>query len=79
MSHKFIEVTTEYPTTGVDYKLLLQIDQIVQIRPETRVETEPKHDAVAVVSLSTGETLVLKNTFVSVASELSEVNMVLHP
>ncbi|MFC6671906.1 hypothetical protein [Marinobacterium aestuariivivens] len=79
MSQRFIEVTTDHPTNEEPYKLLLQIGQIVQIRPELIMTSEPKHDPIAIVTLTTGETLALKNSYASVAAELDEVNMVVRP
>ena len=79
MSQRFIEVTTDHPTNESTYKLLLQIERIVQIRPETIMSSESKHDPVAIVTLSTGETLPLKNSYASIAAELDEVNMLVRP
>ncbi|TLF51721.1 hypothetical protein FEI13_07170 [Halomonas urmiana] len=79
MSHKFIEVITNYPTTEKDYPLLLHIDQIVQIRPEIEAENEPLHEPVAVVTLTSGETLILKNTYQRLIQGLDEVHMVFRP
>ncbi len=75
MSQKFIEVTTDHPSTGETYKLLLQLEQVVQIRPEMKVESEPQHDPVAVVVMTSGETLVLKNSYMNLLHQLDEVNM----
>lgn len=79
MSQRFIEVTADHPTTEDTYKLLLQIEQIVQIRPEVIMKTESNHDPIAIVTLTSGETLVLKNSYASVAAKLDEVNMVVRP
>jgi len=79
MSQRFIEVTTDHPTNESTYKLLLQIEQIVQIRPEMMMSSEPKHDPIAIVTLTTGETLALKNSYASICAELDEVNMVVRP
>ena len=40
MSQRFIEVTTDHPTNEEPYKLLLQIEQIVQIYDNYGYETE---------------------------------------
>lgn len=77
MSHKFIEVTTDHPTTGEIYKLLLQIDQVVQVQPEVKIQTEPQHEPLAVVVLTSGETIILKNTYNSLVKQFNEVNMVM--
>jgi len=79
MSQKFIEVTTDHPTTEDVYKMLLQIEQIVQVRPEIIMNTESIHDPAAIVTLATGEILALKNSYASVVAELDEVNMVVRP
>ena len=76
MSNKFIEVITDHPTTESVYTLLLQVNQIVQIRPEFIVESEPQHEPVAVVVMTSGETLILKNTYNSLMKQLDEINMV---
>ena len=76
MSKKFIEVTTDHPTTEDVYTLLLQVNQIVQIQPEVIVESELQHEPVAVVVLTSGETLILKNTYNSLMKQLDEMNMV---
>lgn len=79
MSHKFIEVVSDYPTTEKDYSLLLNIDQIVQVRAEIETENEPAHDPVAIVTLTTGETLVLRNSYRSLVEQLNKVHMILRP
>jgi hypothetical protein len=79
MSHRFIEVITTYPTTEETYTLLLQIEQIVHIRPEAEAENEPRHEPGAVVTLTNGEMLILKTPFRKLAQELDEVSMVLRP
>lgn len=79
MSQRFIEVTTDHPTNESTFKLLLQIEQIVQIRPEMMMSSESKHDPIAIVTLTTGETIALKNSYSSIAAELDEVNMVVRP
>ncbi len=79
MSQRFIEVITDHPTNESTYKLLLQIEQIVQIRPEMLMSSESKHDPIAIVTLSTGETLALKNSYASIAARLDEGNMVVRP
>ncbi|MCG6658172.1 hypothetical protein HOP52_10440 [Halomonas campisalis] len=79
MSHRFIEVVTDYPTTEQVYTLLLQIEQIVHIRPEAEAENEPRHEPGAVVTLANGEVLILKTPYAKLAQELDEVNMVLRP
>jgi len=79
MGHRFIEVTTDHPTNESTYKLLLQIEQIVQIRPELIMSSESKHEPIAIVTLTTGETLTLKNSYARVAARLDEVNMVVRP
>ena len=76
MSQKFIEVTTDHPSTEDVYKLLLQVGQIVQIRPEFNVEGSLQHEPVAVVVLTSGETMILKNTYKNLMNQLDEVNMV---
>ncbi|MCH4562455.1 hypothetical protein MKP05_04805 [Halomonas sp. EGI 63088] len=79
MSHRFIEVITDYPTTEEEYVLLLHLDQIAQIRPEIEAENEPRHEPVAVVTLTSGETVILKNSFKSVVKRLTEAKMVMRP
>ncbi|NVK40354.1 MAG: hypothetical protein HWE39_03855 [Oceanospirillaceae bacterium] len=79
MSQRFIEVTTDHPTNESTYKLLLQIEQIVQIRPEMMMSSESKHDPIAIATLTTGETIALRNSYASIAAELDEVNMVVRP
>ncbi|GGX86011.1 hypothetical protein GCM10007160_11530 [Litchfieldella qijiaojingensis] len=79
MSHRFIEVITDYPTTEEEYVLLLHLDQIAQIRPEIEAENEPRHEPVAVITLTSGETVILKNRFKSVVKRLTEAKMVMRP
>lgn len=79
MSQRFIEVITHYPTTEEEYVLLLHIDQIAQIRPEKEAENEPRHEPVAVVTMTNGELLILKNSFQSVVKRLDDVKLVLRP
>ncbi|NVK40344.1 MAG: hypothetical protein HWE39_03805 [Oceanospirillaceae bacterium] len=79
MSQKFLEVTTDHPTTESTFKMLIQVEQIVQIRPELIMQTESKHNPVAIITLTTGETLALKNSYASIAAKLDEVNMVVKP
>ncbi|PXY00013.1 hypothetical protein [Halomonas sp. LBP4] len=79
MSNRFIEVITDYPTTEEEYVLLLHLDQIAQIRPEIEAENEPRHEPVAVVTLTSGEMVILKNSFKSVVKRLSEAKMVMRP
>ncbi len=79
MSHRFIEVTTTYPTTEEEYILLLQIEQIVHFRPEAEAENEPRHEPGAVVTLTNGEELILKTPFKKLVRELEEVKMILRP
>lgn len=63
MSHRFIGVITDFPTTEEQYVLLVHLDQIAQIRPEIEAENEPRHETVAVIILTNGEMLILKNSF----------------
>ncbi|PRY72551.1 hypothetical protein [Halomonas ventosae] len=79
MSHRFIEVITDFPTTEQRYVMLLHLDQIVQIRPEVEAENEPRHEPTAVITLINGETLILKNSFKSVVKRLTEAKMVMRP
>lgn len=79
MSHRFIEVITDFPTTEERYILLLHLDQIAQIRPEIEAENEPRHEPVAVITLTNGEMLILKNSFKSVVKRLTEAKMVMRP
>ncbi|MDN3557759.1 hypothetical protein [Halomonas maura] len=79
MSHRFIEVVSDYPSTEEEFVLLLHLDQIAQIRPEIEAENEPRHEPVAVVTLANGEMLVLKNSFKSVVKRLTEAKMVMRP
>ncbi|MCE0734325.1 hypothetical protein LWH48_16290 [Halomonas sp. G15] len=79
MSHRFIEVITDFPTTEEQYVLLVHLDQIAQIRPEIEAENEPRHEPVAVIILTNGEMLILKNSFKSVVKRLTEAKMVMRP
>ncbi|QTF92022.1 hypothetical protein [Halomonas sp. BM-2019] len=77
MSHRFIEVVSDYPTTEQEYVLLLQIDQILHIRPEAEAENEPRHEPGAIVTMTNGEMLVLKTPFAKLVRDLDECNLVL--
>lgn len=79
MNHKFTEVTAIHPSSEETYQLLLQIDQIVHIRPEAQAETEPHHQPLAIVTLSNGETLTLKNSYKGLVRKFEEINMVVRP
>ncbi|ATJ83974.1 hypothetical protein ACFPTY_13150 [Halomonas beimenensis] len=79
MSHRFIEVISDYPSTEEKFTLLLHLDQIAQIRPEIEAENEPRHEPVAVVTLRSGETLILQNSFQSVVKRLHDAKMVMKP
>ncbi len=79
MSHRFLEVVSDYPSTEEEFVVLLHLDQIAQIRPEIEAENEPRHEPVAVVTLVNGEMLILKNSFQSVVKRLNEAKMVMCP
>lgn len=79
MSHRFLEVVSDYPSTEEEFTLLLHLDQIAQIRPEVEAENEPRHEPVAVITLTSGETLILKNSFRSLVKRLHEAKMVMKP
>lgn len=79
MSHKFLEVVSDYPTTEKDYSLLLHIDQIVQVRAEIEVENEPVHAPAAIVTLTSGETLVLRDSYQSLIDQLDRVHLIVRP